>query len=281
MIRTCQITVVVCLVILVAGCSSYRNKPPLNRITLGQLAADGNNGQAGVLKTINFELQVFEIPVDNLKDIDEIRRTLDTQPLKYTSQIAFSANSFSAYYGRIQSLATVNDLLTAAAAHKLTSMSLMMNEGQEQTINIVTMDFPQVVFFVSDTGRKEGARIGPGILGLRLRTEKTEGADNSCEVTAIPVFAIPAGNAIPQLDAQIKTREFPFTAAAFGLNMRVGDFIVLAPEKYTVYQPDYLSSLIFNNPGGSLFFGPDKRKPPQLKPAVRIYLLVCNWIDIY
>jgi hypothetical protein len=278
--RTCQITTVVCLVILIAGCPGSNGKPPLNHITLGQLG-DGSNGQVELLKTVNFEMQVFEIPADNLKDFDEVRRTLDTQPLKYTNQISFSANSFSAYYGRIQSLATLNDLLTAAEAHKLTSMSLMMNEGQEPTINIVTLDFPQVVFFTSEAGKKEGARIGPGILGLRLKAEKTESADNSCAVTLIPVFAIPTGNAIPELNAQMKKREFPFPSASFGLNMRVGDFIVLAPEEDTASQPDYLASLIFNNPGGSLFFSPDKRKPPQLKPAVRIYILICNWIDIY
>ncbi len=282
MIRTCQIAAVFCLALWVTGCHKQpSDNPLLDNIKIGQLAPnDQNDRRDAILKTINFDLYVFEMPADNIEALEEIRSTLSVQPFKYSSRLAFSANSFSVYYGRIKLLKTVNDLLKTASAQKATTMSLILNEGQEQTITITAMNFPQVVYFNSSSGLKEGAHIGPGILGLRIKAEKTETANVSCNVTAFPVFALPSGNTIPELNDRVKLREFPFTAAAFGLKMGAGDFIFLAPEKYTGSQPDYLSSLFFNIPGGSLFFAENKRKAPELKPSIRIFLLVCTWIDI-
>jgi hypothetical protein len=60
--------------------------------------------------------------------------------------------------------------------------------------------------------------------------------------------------------------------------MSPGDFVVLGPEKYLSDQTA-LGGLFFSNPQGSMFFSKTERKPPQLKPAVRIFLLVCTGIN--
>jgi hypothetical protein len=278
MIRICQIAITVGLAVCVAGCNKPEEQPA---VKLTQLGIDANNPEANALKTINFELQVFEIPVDRLKDIDEIRQALETEQFKYTSRLAFSENSFSVYFGRVNSLATVQGVLNDASTQKQTSMSLMMSEGQEHTIDIISLNSQRVVFYMSGSGQKEGARVGPGMLGLRLKAEKTEDAANACQITAFPVLSIQAGHTISQIDEQIKKQEFPFTVATFGLDMKAGDFVLLAPETLTTEPPGYLSSLFFNIPGGSQFFDQDKRKAPVIKPSVRIFLLICTWINIY
>ena len=85
-------------------------------------------------------------------------------------------------------------------------------------------------------------------------------------------------SAIPELDAQVKRREFAFTVAAFGLNMRPGHFVVLAPTEY-VEDQTALGGLFFNNPQGRLFFREGETNSPQRKPAVRVFLLLCLRID--
>jgi hypothetical protein len=83
---------------------------------------------------------------------------------------------------------------------------------------------------------------------------------------------------IPQLDARAKLREFPFSAAAFGLKMSPGDFILLGPKEY-ISDQTALGGLFFSNPKGSLFLNETERKPLERKPAVRIFLLVCTRIN--
>jgi hypothetical protein len=276
MIRIYQMAIALILVCWITGC---RNNPQDDQhIKINDLAPQDQNS---VLKTVSFELQVSELPADNLNQLDEIRQTLETRPFRYSSELAFSSNFFSVYYGRLQSLATINSMLAATSTQKITSMTMLMNESLVETIPVNAINFPQVISFISSNGTEEAAHVGPGLLGLRFKTEKAEDAnERACNLTAYPVFAVPSGNTIPQLDERLKMREFPFISAAFGLKMRVGDFILLAPEKYTGSRPDFLCSLFFNNPAGSLFFGEDKRRPPVLKPSVRFYILICTRIDI-
>jgi len=170
----------------------------------------------------------------------------------------------------------IYNLLLAASGKILTKVSLMLAEDQPESIAITGLNSPRTIFFTSTYGSREGANIGPGILTLRLKAQTIPGSRGVCNVTAYPVFSPPIRRgAIPQLDARTKLREFPFSAAAFGLRMGPGDFVLLGPKEYISDQM-VLGGLFFSNPQGSLFFSETERKPPKLKPAVRIFLLVCT-----
>ena len=73
-------------------------------------------------------------------------------------------------------------------------------------------------------------------------------------------------------------KEFYFEPAAFAVQMAPGDLIVLGPDKYTSEQQT-LGGLFFNRPEGTLFFNPARRTPPEIKPAVRVYILACSAIN--
>ena len=170
----------------------------------------------------------------------------------------------------------IYNLLLAASGKIITKVSLMLADGQAETIAITGLDGPRTIFFTSTYGSREGANIGPGILALRLKAQTIPGSRGVCNVTAYPVFSPPIiRGAIPQLDARAKRREFPFSAAAFALKMGTGDFVLLGPKEY-VSDQTALGGLFFSNPKGSLFLSETERKPPELKPAVRIFLLVCT-----
>jgi len=57
--------------------------------------------------------------------------------------------------------------------------------------------------------------------------------------------------------------------------MGQGDFVLLGPKEY-ISDQTALGGLFFSNPKGSLFISKTERKPPEVKPAVRIFLLVCT-----
>ncbi len=266
------------------GCAGPEEEPIWEKVKIGDLTPyqAGKPPQTQLLKTINFDVHVFEIPAENASKLNDIRSSLRAnyrKPMRFNNPNAFSANSFSVCFGQIPILNRVNDLLLTAGGQKITTASLLLADGQAESIVVAGLDSPRTVFFTSISGSREGANVGPGILGLRIKAEKMPGLRGACNVNAYPVFSPPKlSGSIPQLTARAKLREFLFTSAAFGLRMSPGDFIFLGPEKYIGDQTT-LGGLFFSKPEGSLFFSVTERKGPERKPAVRIFLIVCTGIN--
>lgn len=280
MTRTIQIGVLICLLLWPVGCPAPKEKDLWDEIKISDLAPEynDNNPQEKHLQTINFDLHIYEIPADNISKLNDIRRELDTRPLRYTDLLAFNANSFSVYFGQFQAWNTTVDLLIAAGGERRSRMSLLLPDGQTKDITVAGFDHPLSISFISSRHSKEAVRVEPGMLSMRIKTANAPAPTNIAHITVYPVFLAPTSSTIPELDARIKLREFPFTAAAFGLKMKPGDFIFLAPEEYT-NDPFSLSSLFFNNPKGVLFFNENRLKPPELKSAFRVYMLTCTAIN--
>jgi len=260
------------------GCTTPEEKPIWEKIKIGDLAPrqGGKPPAARLIKTINFDLHIFEIPAENIDKLDDTRKNLYTRPLRFNSLHAFGANSFSVHFGQIRMLDEIYNLLLAANSKIIAKVSLMLADGLPESIAITGLDGPRTISFTSTYGSRESANIGPGILTLRLKAQTIPGSRGVCNVTAYPVFSPPIRRAaIPLLDARTKMREFPFSAAAFALKMGTGDFVLLGPKEY-VSDQTALGGLFFSNPKGTLFISETERKPPELKPAVRIFLLVCT-----
>ena len=152
----------------------------------------------------------------------------------------------------------------------------MLADDLPETIAVARIDSPRTIFFTSTYGSREGANVGPGILALRIKTQKIPALRGVCNFTAYPVYSPPmVKSAIPLLDARTQRREFPFSAAAFGLRMGPGDFILLGPKEY-VSDQTALGGLFFSNPEGSFFLSKTERTPLERKSTVRIFLLVCT-----
>ncbi len=289
MIRIFHIAAVCSLVFLPAGCKSTKKEEPVwEKVKIGDLAPhnpdkppEPNQSHAG-LKTFDFDVHVFEIPAENIDKLIKIRNNLFIRPLLLTDYSAFSGNSFFVRFGSGRDPGdlfneTISKILDAGS-HKLTSVSLMMPDGEPETIVITGIEGPRTVFFVGQSGSKEGANVGPGILGLRIRADKVDDSSDVCKVVVYPVFSAQLQSAVPGLNERAKLREFPFNVAAFGLSMSPGDFVLLGPEKFLDDQTT-LGSLVFSNPRGSMFLNAGEKKLPELKPAVRVFLFLCTRIS--
>jgi hypothetical protein len=169
-------------------------------------------------------------------------------------------------------------MLYGADGQKVVTVSLLLSDGADQDLIVTGLDRQQTINYTGVNGSKEAATIGPGIIALRMKAEKIAGSRDVCTLVAYPVFALPAASAVPQLSVRAKRREFLFPSAAFGLKMGPGDFVVLGPREYISDQTT-LSSVFFSKPEGSLFFSATERKPPELKPAVRIFMFLCTKIN--
>ena len=273
----CLLTSVFCLL---AGCTGPEEEPIWENVKVGDLAPYHRDkpSRTRLLKTMSFDLHIFEIPADNISELDNIRRTLHTKGLRFSNYRAFGENSFSARFGRTQMWNEIQNLLRTADGRKIAKVSLLLFDGQAETIAVAGLDGPRTIFFTATDGSRQGANVGSGVLGLRIEAGRIPGLPNVCNVTVYPVFSRPVRSSIPQLSARAKLREFVFRSAAFGLTMRPDDLVFLGPSEYISDETD-LGGLFFSNPQGSLFLSETERKPPEHKPAVRIFILVCTRID--
>jgi len=267
MIRLFQIAVFGCLGLLLTGCKAPEESEPIwqqVKITDIAPAHNGKQPDSQLLKTINFNVYIFEIPAEDISTLDDIWQMLYTGPLRFNDYDAFIANSFSVGFSEAQMWDKIADLLRAAGAKQTKTVSLLLLDGQTSDLAIAALGNEQTIFYISTDGSMEGVTIGPGILALRIKAEKIPGLRGVCNVDVQPVFSLPVRSSIPQLAAREKLGEFLFDAAGFRLKMSPGNFVFLGPKKYTSDQIT-LASLVFSRPG--------------LGPVVRTFLFVCTRIN--
>ncbi|MCP4613258.1 MAG: hypothetical protein GY845_31595 [Planctomycetes bacterium] len=265
------------LTFTLAGCPPPEEDPLWKDLKIGDLAPRQNGKQTSrIVESTNFNLHVFEMPSDNIDKLNNVCKTLFTKNLRYQSSHAFAENSFSVHFGQFRMWNETFASILAAGAKQINKVSLMLADDLVETISVARIESPRTIFFTSTYGSREGANVGPGILALRLKTQKIPGLRGVCNVTAYPVYSPPiVKSTIPLLSARTQRREFPFSAAAFGLRMGPGDFILLGPKEYVSDQTD-LGGMFFSNPEGNLFFSETKRTTFEPKPAVRLFLIVCT-----
>jgi hypothetical protein len=277
MIRIIQIAILTLPAFLLTSCVQTHGRAPLpDNIKIKDLAPQNPDGSPEVnrLKTINLDLHILEIPVENFAKLDDIRRALSTGKLKFNNYLAFSENSFSAYYGKNQRLVTVYDLLQIAGAQNVTRVAIMLPDGDSDDVIIKQLPRTQTVSFSSISGSSEAARIGPGVLAMHISVEKSDAIGDAGTVTILPIFTRMRTNTIPEYSLVEKMHDFVFTPAALRLDMTPGDFIFLAPERLITDQST-LCGLFFSNPYGSMFINPKDSKPLEHKETVRVYVLTC------
>ncbi len=281
LMRRCvlSLSLLVPLCASLTGCSGPKEEPIWEKVKMGDLAPEGaSQPKAELVKAVNLELRVFEIPADKTSELDDIRKQLRIRPLRLTSFKAFDGNSFLARFGQGELWNKVGTVLKRADAREVMKVSLMLPDREPQTLTVTSLSTLQTVFYAAADGSRQGAQVGPGMIGLRIQADRLPGRRGVCEVVAYPVFSVPIKSTIKELDSQMKRREFPFTSAAFGLVMSPGDFVYLGPKQF-VSDPTDLGGLFFTNLQGSVFMDTANRKPPERKTAVRVFLLACTRID--
>jgi hypothetical protein len=280
MVRSLQIAVICWLSVWLPGCTpAEKQKPIWDKVKIGDIAP-AQTGKQSIepLSTINLVAYIFEMPAENVGKLENIWRTLYTTPLRFNDYNAFKANWFSVRFGQIEMWNKTIDLLRAVGGRRIVKVSLLLPDGQPIDLAVSGLNSQQTVSYVSTDGSRESAAIGPGVLVLRIKAQKIPASRGVCSLTAWPVFSPPIRSPVPQLAARARLRELPFDCAGFGLKMSPGDFVILGPEKYISDQMA-LGGLFFNKPEGSLFFSETDSESPQLKPAVKIFLLVCTGIN--
>jgi hypothetical protein len=265
MVQVRWITVFAFAAAIIIGCNSPEKERPVWEDTkIGDLASGRDKGRAAgqLVRTINFNAFVFEIPVENIHVLDNVWWALTTQHIEFNNYKTFRDNTFMVGYGQVDMWNRIAELLQSAEGKRQVRVSLLLTEGQSDDFAVADLNGEKKVYYSTAEELVEKA-IGPGILALRIQAERVPGSRGVCMLRATPVFSAPVTSSIPQIAEHNQHREFVFTETGFKLKMSPGDFFFLGPEKYTAHQVT-LDSLFFSR--------------PRRKPVVRIYLFVCTGI---
>jgi hypothetical protein len=266
--RIFQITVCGLVVVILGGCSGSKQKqddPIWKDVKLRDLATPDVNGQTdSQLKTINFNIFIYEMPAAKIADLNDIWQVLYTRQLQFNNYDAFRANSFKVGFGQNgQSWDKIGEVLGKAGAKESELLSLFLMNGQSDYVSIAVLQNEQTVWYFPRGDAIEGATLGPGEITLKIRAQVTAEQRGVCKVEMQPAFPPRILGSIEKMVGQ-KNGDFLFSSCRLRLKMGVGDFIFLGPDNYIA---DKITL-------GSLFFSRIGRIP-----AVRAYLIVCTNIN--
>jgi hypothetical protein len=262
------------------GGSARQPSPLAGGVTIPELAPPPGDRPPPpqFLVSVGLEIHVLDLPADNIDQLQNLWQILSAAPIRLMSYNAFSENYFRLLAGKIEMWERIQTLLAQADAQPVTTVSLTVAANDKTDLPIAPIPLARPIAFIGTDLSKQAANVGPGLLALRLVAEPIPWARSVRKVIGCPVYTLPTSGAIPELQAQSLRREFYFAPAAFAGQMGPGDLLVLGPEKYTGERAT-LGGLFFNKPEETLFFNPNKPKPPERKPAVRVYILVCTHVS--
>ncbi len=228
--------------------------------------------------TVALDIHVVELPADNVEKLQALWQILSANPIRLMSYNAFSENSFRLLFGKVEMWQKIQALLADAEAQPVTTVSLTVAVNDKTDLPVAEIPAARPITFVGTDLSRQSANVGPGVLALRLVADPIPLAQGVRKIIGFPVYTFPSSGAIAELQAQLLKREFRFESAAFACQMGAGDLLVLGPEKYTGERVT-LGGLFFNKSEETLFFNPSKPKPPERKPAVRVYVLLCTQVN--
>jgi hypothetical protein len=270
------------LALVVAGCPTEPKRSSLiwQGERIGEIAPPPQDRAAppAYLVTVSLEVHVLQMPADNVEQLKTIWQLLSATPIRLMSYNAFSGNSFRLLYGKTELWPRIQNLLIEADAQPVTTATLTIADNDKIDLPIAELPIARPITFVATDLSKQMVHVGSGILALRLVAQPTPWARGVRKIVGFPVYTLPTSGAFPELQARVLQREFPFDSASFACQMGPGDLLVLGPEPYTGERAT-LGGLFFNEPADALFFNVNKPKPPQRRPAVRVYVLVCTQVS--
>jgi hypothetical protein len=264
--RVMQIVLFSIVGLAVTACnSSEKDEPVWEQTKITDLAppADAKDATGKLLKTINFNIFVFDIPAESAGALDGIWGALYRKPLQFKDYDAFAANSFAVGFGQLDMWSTIADMLRSARGEKAEKISVLLTDDRPDDIVIGKLGSRRTIFYAAKSGSTEAATAGPGKIALRVKAQKIPGSRGVCTFDAVPVFSPPLSSSLPQLAEVKKAGEIVFTSCRFRAKMSPGDFILLGPQKHINRQVTL----------GGLLFSRTRRGP-----IVRTYLFVCNRI---
>jgi hypothetical protein len=193
---------------------------------------------------------------------------LNTQAIRFADSNAIAGNSIRLAAGPVRMLEEAFSQLRAAGASKRETTSLLIPDGGSERLITAKVAARTVISYVGRGGGGERVEAGPGYVGLEVGAGRFPTLPSASVVRILPVFFPSIEGLAPELAERMKAREVRFEALQASMNMRRGDFVLVAPSRYCG-EAEELCGLLFG--AGTVRTG-----PLSSGRAARVYLIICT-----
>ena len=262
---------------ILPGCRSQDQPPPVwEQAKIGELAVINppQDRPPSLAAQIKLEVQAFEIPTENVSELDEMWRPLTSKGLRFKNHAAFRANGFRVAKGRAHDLSWVVGKLHEAQGQRVDTIALTLTDDLEDDIRVRPVSTPQSLTFTAMDGSRQDTTVSAGVFCWRVKAKIIGSSGIIAQFTAYPFFKIPVPEAIEELAELTRSRQIAFFTAAFTTRLTAGDLIVLGPERYYGDQST-LGGLLLEKPQGRLFYPKEPHGTPVVKPTLTILVFRC------
>jgi hypothetical protein len=234
---------------ILTGCGNNNQQVQTKGIKINELAATQANSkgpqkenlQMQILHTTNINVVTYELPADKIPALDDIWKNLNANALRYNDANGFSANELRAGAGTIRDFPKIMSALTNSKAKKLYTTSLMIQTNQPEIVDMARLTRKTMISYIGRQGAVQNNEMGPGNLAMQvmarqilpdLQTGSANTSSASIQIT--PIIYYSTEGLSPQMVTQIRANDVRIYSAGFGMNIKPGEFIVLAPARITV-----------------------------------------------
>jgi hypothetical protein len=265
-----KILVIFSAMALLAGCDNNRREPETKGIKIGELAPTGRRGfdlSGQFLRTTNIDIITYELPVDKIADLNGIWQTLDAGALRYTDAAGFAANGLRAGTSGYGNKNRITTILKSIGAEKLSTTSLLIQNGQVESVAFGWLNRKTAVSYIGQAGKVETAEVGPAVLALQVYARQLPigAAERKLSRIQVTPAILASMEGLPaELAARMQKNDLRIHSAGFGLDMKPGDIILLAPNPEKISDATTAAGMFLTKIG--------------LKPMVRVLLFVCTSI---
>lgn len=246
-----------------------------DRVTLGDLAPQGDGQGVPSLNATNLDVLVFQVPSERIRELRGLWDVLRTDAFLYGHYQAFRSNAFRVARGTVQQWDWILGSLSEAGARQGGTVSVWLTADEENDMTVAVLGQPQKVACLDKDGQPQELALGPGRLVLRLWTEPMTSSAPARRLVAYPVFTRGVRRRGGKWAALAGDQEVAFAGAAFSTPLGEGDIVVLGPEEY-YGDASTLGGMFFSDPKGQMTLDPGSPTPVQMKGAVRIYAIMCT-----
>jgi hypothetical protein len=179
---------------------------------------------------IIFDIVTFEIAEDGVKDIAPILAQFNPQGVRIGNKELFTQNGLGVYYGKGGDSDKLVSQLRILNARRAMRTSLMTMDKTDELFTTATFPVERYVFSTFYGNRKVGQAFRPGRIGFVITSSLTLRRD-SIDVKVVPAYVPEDGANIRMTVGKDELGQKPFGQGRFEVQMREGDFLVLAPNR--------------------------------------------------
>lgn len=275
-----------CAVCLNVGCQQTkpkRQEASIEGIKLTDLLPPEHEFK---LKQIQLDLIAFEMPAENFAVIESVIKTLSDSSIAFTSKDYFKANGFRAGLGNNEQWRELIPSLREARARKAFTSKIMIFDQQGDDVYLKNINTPLDISYLTRHGETKENTLQAGRAFFRIKAMPIVQRKGLAAVKVQALYKDNFGKTLPLPTGATIRNETLFDFTSLRLEMNEGEFLIIAPDKYT---DDYssINGLFFSFVGDypepvenpeSIIHGPGFKIKHGV-PLVRIYMLACIKVD--